>query len=312
MKAPKLIFETLDRSREQVLTRLGAAERVMITERTQMEPDYEAVSYAGMDERDYPLWQTERIGDDWLFLHEVDLVDYGYNVDEEIDDQELPKSTSGDSDIGSVRYEVEFVDRFACRLFLRGHLKGGSYELLLDILLRLNVLGYRRSGILGYAGETLAEGYAFELEGRSKQAFFCYFSALESLLEVQRRAHNAPQRTGESSIPENERLPEKLRRLVLAALPTGHPGLNRLEYWGWLKGRFATMERQRNAIAHNEPGAPITIADAKDAFVVFAIAAAIFHGAQCDAGGIIDWYSSHVPRRRRAPTTKRRPPWRLI
>jgi hypothetical protein len=312
LKAPKLIYETLGRSREQILTRLGAAERVMVTERTQMEPDYEAVAYAGMDDRDYPLWQTERIGDDWLFLHEVDLDDYGYDVDDVIDNQELPKSTTGDSDMGSVRYEVEFVDRFACRLFLRGHLKGASHELLLDILLRFNVLGYRRSGMLGYAGETLAEGYAFELEGRSKQAFFCYFSALESLLEVRRRAFNALQTPGADSIPENERLPEKLRLLVVAALPPGHPGLNRVSYWGWLKGRFARMERQRNAVAHNEPHDPITTADATDAFVVFAIAAAILHGAPADASGIIDWYNNYDPRRRPSPVRRRARPWRLV
>ena len=299
MKAPKLIFERLAGSREQVLTRLGAAERVTITERTQMEPDYEAVAYAGTDDRDYPLWQTERIGDDWLFLHQVDLEDYGYDVDDVIEDEELPKSTTGDSDTGSVRYEVEFVDRFAGRVFLRGHLKGASHELVLDLLLRLNVLGYRRSGMLGYAGETLAEGYAFELEGRSKQAFFCYFSALESLLEVHRRAHNALRTPGEGSIPENERLQEKLRRLVVAALPAGHPGLNRVGYWGWLKGRFAMMERQRNAIAHNERHDPITGADAEDAFVVFAIAAAILHGAGAEVSMIHDWYGNNVPRRRR-------------
>lgn len=114
MKAPKSLFDALSRAREQVLTKLGAAERVMITSVTQMEPDYEAVAYAGMDDRDYPLWQKERIGDEWLFLHQVDLLDYGYDVDEPPDDQDLPKSTLGDSDIGSIRYDVEFVDRFAC------------------------------------------------------------------------------------------------------------------------------------------------------------------------------------------------------
>lgn len=146
---------------------------------------------------------------------------------------------------------------------------------MLDILLRFNVLGYRRSGKLGFAGETLAEGYAFELEGRSKQAFFCYFSAFESLLEVQRRAHNALPPSADALIPDNERLPEKLRRLAAAALPDEHAGLNNVAFWGWLKGRFTSMERQRNSIAHNEPHTPITEGDAAEAFVVFAIVAAM-------------------------------------
>ena len=264
----------------------------MITESMQMEPDYEFVAYAGMDDRDYPLWQTLDFGDDWLFLHGVELADYGYDVDDDHEDEVhgLPKNTS-DGNVGSVRYTIGSLDRFACRLQLRGHLKGASHELVLDILIRLNVLGYRRGGMLGFAGETLAEGYAFELEGRSKQAFFCYFSALDSLIEVHRQDHNCLQQSDFDLIPENDRLSEKMRRLVVAALPDGHPGLNGIIYWGSLRAGFAKMERLRNAIAHNQPHGPIEAKDAEEVFVVFAIMAAILHGAAPDPAAIIDWYA---------------------
>ena len=127
-------------SREQVLAKLGVAERATKIIRSEPQADYESVAYAGMDDRDYPLWQHESLRDDWLYLFDVELEDYGYDVDEPIADQELPKASS-DGDIGAIRYGIELIDRFGCQIILRGHLKGASFELNLDIALRLSILG---------------------------------------------------------------------------------------------------------------------------------------------------------------------------
>ena len=153
--------------RELVLVALDVAERRQFEIVAEMEADYDAQPYAGMDDRDYPLWQKHRLGDEWTFVLDVELEDYGYAVDDVFEDMELPKS-SGDGDIGAVRYELEFLDRFSGNLMFRGHLKGASYELNMDVRLKLSIFGHRRPGRLGFAGETLAEGYAFELERRYK------------------------------------------------------------------------------------------------------------------------------------------------
>jgi len=273
--------------REQVLTKLGVAERETKIIRSAPQADYEAVAYAGMDDRDYPLWQRESLRDDWLYLFDVDLEDYGYDVDEPFADQEMPKASS-DGDIGAIRYGIELIDRFGCQIILRGHLKGASFELNLDIALKLSILGCTYSGLLGFAGETIAEGYAFELEGRSKQAFFCYFSALESVIEARRRDLFG---NGENSpIPVNDRLPDKLGKLVAYTSPEGHGGLNSIPFWGSLLTRFKALEKLRNAIAHNEKHDAPTKADAADAFVTMATVVAMLHGGNCSTLSILGYY----------------------
>lgn len=273
--------------REQVLTKLGVAERETKIIRSEPQADFEAVAYAGMDDRDYPLWQRESLRDNWLYLFDVKLEDYGYDVDEPIADQELPRASS-DGDIGAIRYRIELIDRFGCQIILRGHLKGASFELNLDIAMRLSILGCTYGGLLGFAGETLAEGYAFELEGRSKQAFFCYFSALESAIEARRR--NLCGDGKNCAIPYNDRLPDKLGKLVVATMPEGHGGLNSIPFWGSLLTRFKAMERLRNAIAHNEKHETPTKADAADAFVALAIIVAMLHGGGNSALSMLGYY----------------------
>lgn len=283
----KKLCSLLVGSREQVLTKPGVAERERKTIRSEPQPDYEAVAYAGMDDRDYPLWQHETLRDEWLYLFDVELEDYGYDVEGSIADQELPKASS-DGDIGAVKYAIELIDRFGCQIILRGHLKGSSFELNFDIALRLSIFGCSHGGLLGFAGETLAEGYAFELEGRSKQAFFCYFSALESVIEGRRRALCGD---GESSaIPYNDRLPDKLGKLVVATVPEGHGGLNSIPFWGSLMTRFKAMELLRNAIAHNEKHETATKADAAEAFVALAIIVAMLHGGGSSVFSMLDYY----------------------
>lgn len=283
----KKLCSLLADGREQVLTKLGVAERETKIIRSEPQADYEAVAYAGMDDRDYPLWQLESLRENWLYLFDVELEDYGYDIDEPIADQELPKASS-DGDIGAIRYGIELIDRFGCQIILRGHLKGASFELNLDIALRLSILGCTYGGLLGFAGETIAEGYAFELEGRSKQAFFCYFSALESVIEARRRTLCGD---GENSaIPYNDRLPDKLGKLVVATAPEGHGGLNSIPFWGSLLTRFKAMELLRNAIAHNEKHKTPTEADAADAFVALAIIVAMLHGGGSSALSTLGYY----------------------
>jgi len=283
--------------REAVLIRLGAAERRSVPIRTNIEADYEATPYAGMDDRGYPLWQSHKVRGEWIFVLDAELTDYGYAVDEQLDDedfraQELPKATSEYE--GKVRYSLEFIDRFAGRLTFRGFLNGASFELGLDILLRLSILGYRHEGPLGYAGETLAEGYAFELEQRWKQAFFCYFSALESLLDVHRGVVNR-WLEADKQIPENERLRDKLSKVTASQLLRGNYRLNEVGFWTWLRTRFITLEELRNAIAHNEPHTPVDRRATAETFVIFAVVAALLDNADPDVTGVLRYFA--VPHR---------------
>lgn len=278
--------------REAIIIKLGAAERQSTTIRTFIQPDYNSTPYEGLSDRDYILWQFEEIGEDWTFLLDVKLTDYGYDIDDLVDGEYWPKSTSDYQ--GYLRYSLEFVDRFSGRLAFRGFLNGSSAELDFSILLKLSIFGHRQQGPLGFAGETLAEGYAFELEKRWKQAFFCYFSALESMLDIHRRQVNFFLEDS-NVIPENERLRDKLSKVTSARLHRNNFDLSKVGFWGWLRSQFVTLEALRNAIAHNEPHKPIYRQAAAEIFVIFAIVAAIFDKATPDVAGVLRYFD--VPHR---------------
>lgn len=278
--------------REKVLVHLEAADRVQRQIVTSIEADYETMPYAGMDDRAYPLWQPHRLGDEWIFVLDVDLEDYGYAVDQEYEDdfeEELPKCSSDYT--GQLRYELQFIDRFAGRLMFRGMLSGSSFELGLDVKLKLSILGCRGGGRLGFAGETLAEGFAFELEKRYKQAFFCYFSALESLLEVERVKFNASVNATDE-VRENERLTDKLSKLTAARMVPLQTSLNRIDFWAWIKTRFGEFECLRNAVAHNRPETVVVRRDAAEMFVLFAIIVPLLESTASDIPSVLSYYGA--------------------
>lgn len=283
---------TLLGDREAVLVGLGAAERYQYNIRTEVELDFDAQPYDGISDRNYPLWDTHCL-EDVVFVHDVIIDDFGYELENEIQEEELPKFTS-DGGIGELSYKLAFLDRFSGRLLFRGHLKGSSFEMNMDILLRLSVLAYRERGYLGFAGETLAEGYAFELEARYKQAFFCYFSAFESHVEVCREANNLTA-LAKDKILENDRLASKFSKLVKAQLP-GTRKLNEIKFWGALVGSMAKLEGLRNAIAHNREHDPVRHKDVEEAFVLFAIAVPLLASVTADAEAVVHYYRLSLPK----------------
>ncbi len=107
---------------------------------------------------------------------------------------------------------LQAVDRFACRIFVRGQLLGSSIEMNMDVAFDFIVAGFCEPSIkLGYAAEAMAEAFAFENENRLKQAFFSYFTALDSFLESEREQLNQGL-SGDQLIIAEQRLHESLSR----------------------------------------------------------------------------------------------------
>ena len=94
------------------------------------------------------------------------------------------------------------------------------------------------------------------------------------------------------SIPENDRLPDKLSKLATAALPASATSLNSVTFWGWLRGRFAELESLRNAVAHNRPHEPVSKRDAAEAFAMVAILLPMLEGVAPDVASILNYYGA--------------------
>lgn len=232
------------------------------------------------------------------------MSDYGYFVDdapEDDDNFELPKYTSGRAgygEAGILKLELHTVDRFGCRAMLRGLLSGSSIEMNMDVRFKFIAAGYREGETrLRHAAEAIAEGWAFEEEGKLKQAFFSYYAALDSFIDAERIKLNGgldddeiDEEIHENIIAPDIRLNEKLRHVVKRNLPTNLNGLNGLRIWGEVFGRFNRITETRNAIAHNTKIAVITHDDVNVCFSTLAIIIAIVQEQCFDEPAILECY----------------------
>ncbi|MCF1455327.1 hypothetical protein ACQZ61_20890 [Agrobacterium vitis] len=300
----KKLFDQLGQHKIEVCLKLQATEVVEIEKKSELLPDFEFVSYGGLSEKDYPIWHEFEFGDEFLFIHRLKMPDYGYFVDdapEDYENYELPKYTSGTAgygEAGILKLELHSVDRFGCRAMIRGSLSGSSIEMNMDVRFKFIAAGYRIGETrLGYAAEAIAEGCAFEEEGKLKQAFFSYYAALDSFIDAERVKLNGGLNDDEIDeeirkdiILPDIRLNEKLRHVVKRNLPTNLNGLNGLRVWGEVFSRFNQITETRNAIAHNTKIAAITKDDVKVCFSTLAIIVAIVQEQCFDEAAILECY----------------------
>ncbi len=92
----------------EVLRILEATEIRKIRKMKELLPDFDLISYGGLDVKDYPIWEDFDL-DEFIFIHRVIIDDFGYVVEEDLD--ELPKYTSGS---GGGRWKYwQFENEFA-------------------------------------------------------------------------------------------------------------------------------------------------------------------------------------------------------
>lgn len=268
-----------------MLHKIGAISKNILPIQTQLEFDLSFARYGGTSLKEYPIWHVIDLNERYTFLYNVDLVDYGYMADDE-----LVKCTN-DGSYGAIAFRLQNIDRFACRVYLRGLINASSAEMHEDVTLVLAVSGCRANRLLDYASEAIAEGHTFGLEKRHKQAFFQYFSALDSFINIQVSIHNASAPLSDQIGPRCK-LSEKLKFLFKNKLAAQKKDFSAVPIWSNLFRSFKDLNDLRNKIAHNGYGVSFFISpsDADDCFTTTAIILAILQGAVLSHEGIKKFY----------------------
>ncbi|OAE49257.1 hypothetical protein A7J57_01205 [Agrobacterium tumefaciens] len=129
-------------------------------------------------------------------------------------------------------------------------------EMNMDVRFNFTMCSYSGdSRLIGYAAEAIAEGFAFEEEGKLKQAFFSYFSAIDSFIEAEREKLNR-------GLPEDKRtkpgirLIEKLQAVVKGNMPPPIGGLDKVKVWGDVKKRLRQMREAPECYRTQHENAP--------------------------------------------------------
>jgi len=288
----KKLIAALSGDKLHVCLKLEATEIKRVNMTTELNPAPDFVPYDGGIDKDYPVWHEFDLSDEAVFIHKLKLDDYGYYVEDgphEDPEYELPKATSEST--GALVLELQMADRFGCKALIRGSLSGSSMEVSMDILFKFIVAGYSKpSRQIGYAAEAIAEGFAFEEERKLKQAFFSYFSALDSFIESEREKLNKLL-TEDKRIKADIRLIQKLQTIIKMRMPSSVGGFDKVKIWGDVKNGFDKCEKLRNAIAHNTKTQPITKADVDLCFTVFAVIVAMVKDDLYDEKDIVAHYT---------------------
>lgn len=287
----KKLITALSGDKLDVCLKLEATEVKRVNMKTELNPDPEFVPYDGGIDKDYPVWHEFDLSDEAVFIHRLKLDDYGYFVEDdphEDSEFELRKATSEST--GALVLELQMADRFGCKALVRGSLSGSSMEVSMDILFKFIVAAYSKpSRQIGYAAEAIAEGFAFEEEKKLKQAFFSYFSALDSFIESEREKLNKLL-TEDKRIKPDIRLMEKLQAIIKTRMSSSVGGFDNVKIWGDVKNGFDKCEKLRNAIAHNTKTQPIAQGDVDLCFTVFAVVVAMVKDDLYDEKEIRDHY----------------------
>ena len=114
-----------------------------------------------------------------MYIHEIHVVRWGLYVDGE--DEDGNKLLHRDLGDGHLELAVESIDRFASSVKFSGRLVEGSTGPLDNgFVIQLEILGVDGNNLpTPFYKETVSEALCLHLEGRLKQAYFSYFSALD-------------------------------------------------------------------------------------------------------------------------------------
>ncbi len=233
---------------------------------------------ASLDPHDHAVFADADLDDlDLAFLFDAELADYGfYNVG----DEDLTPSTP----VFKLELAVSSVGRFDAKLELDGLLHGGTamelYELSCAAVVRFWAL--KRSDIPGeFYKETVAEGLCSELDGRLKQAFFAYATALDAQINFALTELLTLSDIGEAL--KRLRLEDKLN--LLLEWTTGCRDLASDPLSSAVRNKFSKLVTRRNSIAHSLKAGPVKPAELDEAVFLILVLAMVLQAKSLDPCG---------------------------
>lgn len=189
----------------------------------------------------------------------------------------------------SLGLEVASLRRFDPEIVLEGMLRGGTWLELgeFDGVVELTVWGLKHGEIPeAFNRETLAEALCSERDGRRKQAFFAYVSAIDSLLNYELTDVIAAAEDGDAI--RKQELKNKLSAVI--ALATGLVSLSDSPLYSRISDLFNQLIKARNAIAHSIERVVISKSDVEAAVFVSLVLNMVIERGTLDLEVLTDHY----------------------
>ncbi|MGY2956560.1 hypothetical protein ACVWWT_001769 [Pseudomonas sp. TE6349] len=283
------LLELLENDRTLPIRTIKALRSHTIKMPLNLHPDSDLIKHDKHVDKDYVVEDTLDLNDDYPFILNARLDDYGY-----LNGKNLLKEFS---DFRGIRYDLSSLDQRRSKINLRGVLTGSYPEMDIDIFCRVKIHAINSDD---YAElelhESLAiEGYLLEQETNYKLALFMYFSAAESILRniIEELKKDASKE--EAKKLEHYALAEKAK--IAGRYIFKVDDLKQLPIWGSLMGLLKSSTNLRNKIAHAQKTHTITREDADMAAILYIITQHIFIRK---ASSLIDIIKASKPKKKKA------------
>lgn len=166
--------------RDLLFTHFGLMRKYPVSRKISLEPWKS--SKVDITPQDYTVSSHIDLSSDYMFLYAVELEEYGLIPDE---DDISADTLIPETDDFRLQLETSHLFRHNRVVTLQGFLAGGtSVELIhLETGIICYVWGLSHEDVPSeFYKQTIAEALSFELDGRLKQAFFLYMTAVDSFI----------------------------------------------------------------------------------------------------------------------------------
>jgi len=277
------LLKKIAHSKVPPLLELAGVKIYIQKNRLDLDIDEDATPFEKSSEKNYSLVESVDLEDDYKYLLDVNLIDFGFKLDGE---ESLVKQVSENSEI---EYYISEINSKTNRVNFKGHVFGDIMHLSTcgDFEVKLGVLGVKRNKAnkLTLYQELLIEGYVLESEKNIKMAFFTYFTAIEAYLNFTISSIKNSLFDELHHALEYLELKNKIRVVVKDRLSAKN--LNKIKLWGEFQGLVGEIKKKRDAIAHGKSNEVITVADVNNCFFLAVVLISIGESGNTEFVNII-------------------------
>ncbi|MHA7685080.1 hypothetical protein [Cupriavidus sp. PET2-C1] len=259
----KRLREKIENDKLTALQRIAPVNRTSVRRSFSVDPDYDFNTYEGFTEKEYFIRDAADLKDEFKYVFDVELEDYGYDFDGELLKEKNNEGTGRLSLQLNRRSLRSLAIELEGSIFGSGADFGGMHD---DPVAELVVIGVDSQQRLELFEELLLEAYSLELEVNHRVSFFTYFTAIEAFA-------TALLKPVQDSIPaelhdalERLQLDDKLRIVAKEAFNT--VDLASIKIWGDFCGLFRSLKEKRNQIAHGQGIVSVNQSDVDDVFLM--------------------------------------------
>lgn len=232
----------IENKRSDIITFLVGGESRKIKKNIEFDIDEDVTPFQKAYIKDYSLREVFSFSDDYGYLIDFELMDYGYPIGDDYYERNYGN--------GELNFYVADYDNQKCTVTLSGSICADIMTISGEGVAKFLIRGVKKNIFkkLSIHQELILEAERLYASNNLKMSFFVYFSALEAVISCHIENYKAKIHKELHYALEHLSLDEKLR-VVVKELHSGED-ISKIQLWSALAEVVKDVKDKRNLIAH--------------------------------------------------------------